>query len=97
MIKHACIGIPSEDLPPLGLDGVAVWPITGSTGRCAAVIAPLRRQLHWWHLRRSVPLVQRLVVCDAPRWTRKALQRRGIVVVFVNDARSAFDAITTVA
>ena len=91
MIQTGCIGLPSDSLPPLGIEGVAVWPIAGSTGRCARVVGPLRRQLHWWHIRRSVPVVQRLVVCNAPRWACKVLQRRAGSVVFVNDAQCALD------
>lgn len=77
-MSHGMIGLAEEQLPPSGLEGVAVWPIVGSsqTRRGAGAIARIRRHVAWWSMRRHALEVDRLVLVDPPRWARMYVKRQ---------------------
>ena len=88
-----CIGLASSEFPPLGIEGVAVWPLIGASGRCNRIVAAVRRQLMWATALRALPSVEHLVVCRAPRWAVARMQRTSANVTVVADATAAHRAI----
>ena len=84
-----CIGLASSELPPLGIEGVAVWPLIGASGRCNRIVAAARRQLMWATALRALPSVEHLVVCDAPRWAVARARQTSANVTVVADALAA--------
>ncbi|MCB0993359.1 MAG: hypothetical protein R2770_09420 [Acidimicrobiales bacterium] len=71
-------GLTERDLPATGIDGVAVWPVIGSSParKGAGAIARIRRHLAWWSMRLKATEMDDLVLVDPPTWARRSVERR---------------------
>ncbi len=88
-LRKGCIGLPSTSFPPLGLEGVAVWPVSPATGRMKHAVGTVRRHLIWRAALNNLPVVEHLVLCDPPKWATRNAQSLATRVTVVADAKSA--------
>ncbi len=93
MIRKGCIGLPSASLPPLGIAGVAVWPITGASGIGRALVSPIRRQISWYVSLRRMPHVDSLVACKPPKWALSKLGNSCNTLIVSPDAQASLKAL----
>ena len=94
-IRVGCIGLPSSSLPPMGIEGVAVWPLSSAEGHLPSITRVVRRRLMWRTAIRSMPQMDRIVLCDPPKWAVAKVRNLGGTVTVAADPHAALRALAT--